>query len=358
MKKILFIILSFLFLIQCKKEQASHGNTVEITDALGRKVKVPENITRVVAVNAGAMRFMSYMEAIPLIVGVEDKELIASRPYNFAFPEIRKKTVIGPQPGGDAELIMKAQPQVIFWTASAKSTPDDFQKKTGIPVIVIENGELGIENDKVFNTLKVIGKVLKKEKRAEELISFIKNQMGEIQTRTQSISDKEKPKVYAGGLSFNGSHGIVSTRANFSPFIMANANNVVAEMNHGVLTTKPIMIDKEKLMQWNPDYIFIDSDGWKMAQTELKDGTPLYNSLNAIKNNKVHIIPRYINNSFSYDYALIDAWYIAKILYPEQFKDLNMDKKVIEILEKFYAKKVDIKNFDLQYRQLKTENFK
>lgn len=358
MKKILFIILSFFFFIQCKKDHRINEKTVEITDALGRKVKIPENVTRIVAVNAGTMRFMSYMEAIPLVVGIEETETRATRPYNFAFPEIKQKTVIGPQPGGDAELIMKAQPQIIFWTASAKASPDDFQKKIGIPVVVIENGELGVENDKFFNSLKIVGKVLKKEKRAEELIAYIENQMKDLQTLTKDIPESKKPTVYAGGLSFNGTHGIVSTRANFTPFLLVNAKNVVSEMNKGALNTKPIMIDKEKLMQWNPEYIFIDSEGWKMAQTELKVGTPLYNSLSAIKNNKVHIIPRYINNSFSYDYVLVDAWYIAKILYPEKLKDVDMEQKSTEILEKFYAKKVDLKNFDIQYRNLKTEDFK
>ena len=95
-----------------------------------------------------------------------------------------------------------------------------------------------------------------------------------------------------------------------------------------------------------------------MAQTELKVGTPLHKSLRAIKDNKVYIIPRYINNSFSYDYVLIDAWYIAKILYPEKFIAVDMEKKSREILEKFYDKKINLKDFDLQYRNLKAEDFK
>ena len=199
MKKIVLIFLMVMFFVQCKKDNASVQNTIEITDALGRKVKVPENITRIVAVNAGAMRFISYMEAIPLVVGIEETETRAKRPYNFAFPEIKKKTVIGPQPGGDAELIMKSNAQVIFWTASANTTPDDFQKKTGIPVVVIENGELGVENDKIFNSLKIIGKVLKKEKRAEELIAYMETEMKELQSLTKDIPESKKPTVYAGG---------------------------------------------------------------------------------------------------------------------------------------------------------------
>ncbi len=358
MKKMIVLLLALFFAVQCKKENQSTQNTIEITDAMGRKVKVPQNVERIVAVNAGAMRFISYMEAIPLVVGIEETETRAKRPYNFAFPEIKQKPVIGPQPGGDAELIMKSKAQVIFWTASAQATPDELQKKTGIPVVVIENGELGVESKKVFNSLMIIGKVLKKEKRAEELIAYMENEMKELQSRTKDITDNQKPTAYAGGLSFNGVHGIVSTRANFTPFLLANAKNVVSEMNKGVLNTKPIMVDIEKLLQWNPAYIFVDSEGWKMAQTEMKTGTPLHKGLQAIKNNKVYIIPRYINNSFSYDYVMTDAWYIAKTLYPERFKDIDMEKKSTEILEKFYAKKINLKDFDLQYRVLTPNDFK
>lgn len=352
------LLLVVLVAFQCKKATKSASKeTITIKDVLGRTVEVPKKVTKVVGVNAGSMRFLSYFDAIPNVVGIEETERRASRPYNLAFPEIKKIPVIGPQPGGDAELIMKANPDVIFITVpSAKQKVKDLQQKTGIPVVAIENGELGSENDKIYNTINIVGKVLNKEERAKHLITFMQNEMDELQKRTSKISEDKKPTVYVGGLSYNGPHGIVSTRTDFTPFVLTNSKNVVAGLEDGKFKNKPVMVDVEKIIEWNPDYIFMDSEGWKLAQKEMQPNTPLYNTLKAIKENKVYVVPRYINNSVSYDYAIIDSWYIAKTLYPDEFKDIDIDKKVKQILEQFYVKQVDVNDFDIVYKQILKED--
>lgn len=349
-------ILGLLLINQCSDNHITKKSYRQIRDLEGREVAVPHKVEKIIAVNAGAMRFMSYMGAIPNIIGVEDKEHRARRPYNLAFPEIKNIPIIGPQHGGDAELMIKANPDVIFWSgyATSKGSAEELQNKIGIPVITIKSGELGVENDKIYETLRVIGKTLKKEKRAEELITYMEGSMKELRSRVEDIEEHKKPSVYVGGLSFNGSRGLASTRINFAPFQLVNAKNVIAELGYGADYTKPITIDLEKLIEWNPDYIFIDADGWILAEKEIQKNRELYQNLKAFKNGNVHIIPRYINNSTSYDYALIDAWYIAKILYPEQFRDIDMTQKSVEILEKFYDKKINLKDFDVSFQNLKS----
>lgn len=355
MKKVLYFLGVLLCLWQCSKTTNAPANGREIEDVEGRRVMVPERVERIIGLNAGAMRFISYMRAIPHIVGVEDREHQAKRPYNLAFPEIKKIPIIGPQPGGDAELILKANPDVIFWSgyATAKGSAEELQKKVNIPVVAIKSGELGVENDQIFKTLRIMGKTMNKEQRAEDLIKYMELNMKELKERVKGGSEKDKPSVYVGGLSFNGSRGLGSTRVNFAPFLLTDAKNVVATLGYGADYTKPITIDLEKLIEWNPDYIFIDADGWRLAEKEIEKNKELYNTLKAFKNGNVHIIPRYINNATSYDYALIDAWYVAKTLYPDRFTDVDMEKKAVEILEKFYDKKINLKDFDVEFKQVK-----
>lgn len=325
-----------------------------ITDLENRKVEITDDVKKIIGLNAGAMRYISYMGGIPYVVGVEDKEHVAKRPYNFAFPEIKQKAIIGPQPGGNEEQIMKANPDVIFWAgyATSKGSSEELQRKTGIPTLTIKSGELGVENEAIYNSIRVIGKVLKKESRAEELVAYMENNIKELEQRTKNIPEKEKPSVYVGGLSFNGSRGLTSTRANFAPFQMVGAKNIVENLNFDKTYTKPINIDIEQLIKWNPDYIFIDSDGWLLAKKEIEKDKAIYSALKAFKNNNVYIIPRYINNSTSYDYAFIDAWYVGKVLYPEKFKDIKIEEKATEILEKFYDKKINLNDFDLEFKQI------
>ena len=351
---ITILLLIVLVAVQCKKNtNAIQKETIIVKDVLGRMVEVPKKVTKVVGVNSGSMRFLSYFDAIPNVVGVEETERRAVRPYNLAFPEIKKIPIIGPQPGGDAELIMKATPDVILISVpSAIQKVDDLQQKTGIPVVAIENGELGSENDKIYTTIKIVGKVLNKNERALQLIGFMQNEMDELQKRTRTVADEKKPTVYAGGLSYNGSHGITSTRSDFTPFVLTDSKNVVADLENKQLKNRPIMVDIEKIIEWNPEYIFIDSDGWKMAEKEMSPNTLLHNTLKAVQNSNVYIVPRYINNSISYDYALINSWYVAKTLYPDKFDDIDIDKKVKQILDYFYSKPIDLKDFDIVYKQV------
>lgn len=352
-KLFFYSCLLFLFpiLYQCSNGTQKNNPTTEIIDIENRKITIPEQIQRIVGLNAGAMRYISYMGGVPMVVGVEDKEVSATRPYNLAFPEIKQKAIIGPQPGGDEELILKANPEVIFWAgyATAKSSAQALQNKIGIPVITLKSGELGVENQEIFQSLRIIGKTLKKEQRAENLILYINKNIEELYLRTQNIDENQKPSVYVGGLSFNGSRGITSTRVNFAPFDFVNAKNIVKTLGYNNTYTQPINIDVEQIVKWNPDYIFIDANGWKIAQEEIKKNPDIYQHLKAFENKNVYIIPRYINNSTNFDYAFIAAWYIGKTLYPDLFQDINIEDKAIEILSNFFDKPIDLKDFDVTY---------
>jgi ABC-type Fe3+-hydroxamate transport system substrate-binding protein len=49
-------------------------NTVEIKDMLGRTVMVPVKVKKVVGIEAGALSLLVYLDAAPLVAGVEDTE--------------------------------------------------------------------------------------------------------------------------------------------------------------------------------------------------------------------------------------------------------------------------------------------
>ena len=43
---------------------------------------------------------------------------------------------------------------------------------------------------------------------------------------------------------------------------------------------------------------------------------------------------------------------MRKVLYPEKFKDIKIEEKATEILEKFYDKKINLNDFDLEFKQI------
>ncbi|AEF97067.1 iron ABC transporter substrate-binding protein [Methanotorris igneus] len=322
--------------------QASTGKTslsentekIKITDMLGREVEVPKEVNRIVAIGPGCLRLITYLNATDKVVGVEDSEKkwsIYGRPYRIAHPEFANLPTIGkagPNPKPYPEEIIKVNPDVIFACYITKEQADDLQQKTGIPVVVLSYGRLATFNNKdLFKSIELAGKILGKEERAEEVIKFIKDCLTDLNNRTSDIPDSKKPKVYVGGIGFKGMHGIESTSCNYPPFMAVNAKNVVDELNQ----SSHVFINKEQLLKWDPDIIFIDEGGLKLVIEDYKKNPDYYNSLKAFKNGNVYGLLPYNFYTTNVGTALADAYFIGKVIYPDRFEDIDPEKKADEI---------------------------
>jgi len=240
MKKLIVILLLLALILSgcAQKEQQSEKNVV--TDMLGRNVEIPEKVEKIVAIGPGALRLVVYMQAEDMLVGVEnmEKRFSASRPYSIVIQDkIAELPVIaqgGPDdPKVNAEALIKVKPDVIFASSSVSMhIIEDLQQKTGIPVVVVSLGERGrFDEEELFKSLRLMGKILKREDRAEKLISYINSTLEDLAKRVADFPEDRKPKVYVGALSFKGGHGIESTQKNFPPFEVLKARNIVKEAN-------------------------------------------------------------------------------------------------------------------------------
>ncbi|AEC52597.1 hypothetical protein PNA2_1682 [Pyrococcus sp. NA2] len=337
MKKVvsLLIILLLASSLGCIENETS-GMTIK--DMLGRTVNVPREVHRIIAVGPGALRIIVYLNASDMVVGVEDfeKRYSYGRPYIIAHPELRNLPSIGPGGPGklpNLEAIMKLKPDVIFAVYIDRKTADEIQEKTGIPVVVLSYGELAnFTDEEFFESLKLAGKILGKEKRAEEVISFIKSVEEDLRKRTKDVTPK---RVYVGGIGYKGAHGIESTKADYPPFTVVNAYNVASELGKGHK-----FIDKEILLKWQPDYIFIDEGGLKLVLEDYKKNPDFYKSLKAVKEGNVYGLLPYNFYATNIGTAIADAYFIGKVLYPERFKDIDPEKKADEIYSFLVGKPV------------------
>ena len=152
-----------------------------MTDAEGREVKLPDSIRHVICSGAGCLRLLTYLQGQHLIVAVDDMEkrrpIFDARPYALANPQFKNYPLFGEFRGYDnPELIMtlNPQPQAIFKTFSMMGhNPEKLQKKTSIPVLALEYGDLSNHRNSFYQSLRIMGKVVNKERRAEEIISFL-----------------------------------------------------------------------------------------------------------------------------------------------------------------------------------------
>ena len=212
-------------------------DTVVVTDSVGRRVEVPEDPRHVICSGAGCLRLLVYLQAHNRVVAVDDMEKerprFEARPYALANPRLKTYPLFGEFRGHDnPELILGLQPQpdVIFKTfAQMGYDPDELQDRTGIPVVVLEYGDLVGYRQDLYESVRLMGGILERNDRAEEVIRFIADTIEDLDSRTSGIPEEARPSCFIGGIAFKGPHGFQSTEPAYPPFIFTNAKNVARD---------------------------------------------------------------------------------------------------------------------------------
>lgn len=306
-----------------------------ITDLAGRRVELPVPASRVAAIGPGALRLVCYTGGEGAVVGIEniEKQYSTGRPYIMASPELLDLPVIGqggPDSTPDSEMLVSVAPDVIFaaYLVDA-SKADELQAKTGIPVVMLSYGQLGTYEEEVFRSLELIGEVTGHAGRAREVVEYLKDCQADLRRRTADITSGARPSVYVGGLSMKGTHGIESSQANFPPLVSVNALNVLEETG----AKGSVMIDKEKILEWDPDIIFLDESALEAILEDYSRNPGFYEALSAVREGKLYGYLPFNFYTTNIDTAVADSYFMGKILYPDRFKDVDPVDKADAIYE-------------------------
>ena len=179
-----------------------------------------------------------------------------------------------------------------------------------------------------------MGQALDRQARAKRVIRFFDSQISELEARTQDIPDAQKKTCFVGGIAFKGPHGFSSTEPHYPPFQFINAKNIADTVDTATILRQS-NFSKEKILALDPQVLFLDLSTLQMGQDqgglyELKQD-PVYQSLTAVKNKAVFGVLPYNGYTQNHGSILADAWFIGKILYPEQFLDIDPAKKADQI---------------------------
>ncbi len=303
-----------------------------------------EKIKHVICSGSGCLRLLTYLGAEDMVVAVDDIESqrrrFDARPYSLANPRFRNLPIFGQFRGHDnPELIMNLdpQPQIIFKTygSSMGYDPEELQAKTGIPVIVLNYGNLGALRPQLFASLRTMGKFVNREKRAEEVITFIENTIQDLARRTKDVKPEARPSVFVGGVAFKGPHGFQSTEPGYPPFTFINALNPAFDTTLSGKELSHSNVSVEMILEWNPDYLFLDLSTLQLGDKagglfELRT-SPAYQTLSAVQSGNVYGLLPYNWYSKNYGSILANAYFIGKLLYPQRFADIDPKAKADEI---------------------------
>lgn len=309
------------------------------TDLVGREVEIAVPVQKVVAIGPGALRLVTYDEGTSMVVGIEEIEKKPSpgRSYMLAYPDLKKLPSIGqggPDTAPNEESLLGVKPDVIFVCSLVdKEKADQLQAKTGIPVVVLSYGSVTSAttsfNENLYRSLSMVGTIIGKEKRAQDVVAYLKQNEKDLAERTKDVPEGDKAKVYVGAVSSKGVHGIEYTQAKYPPLVFIGAKNVVDETGK----SGSLMIDKEKLISWDPDILFIDAGGYALVTDDFKKNPAFYQSLSAVKKGQVYSQIPYNNYTTNIETAFADSYYAGKIIFPQQFKDIDPIKKSDELYQ-------------------------
>jgi len=346
------ICISLLILIFVTSAMAA-SDTRPLTDDAGRTVQVPQDVKRVICSGPGCLRLLTYLQAQPMAVAVDDIESRRStydaRPYALANPQFKAMPIFGEFRGHDnPELILtlEPQPQVILKTYAGKMgyDPIELGQKTGIPVVTLNYGDLGKQRSQFYQALRTMAEVVGRQQRAEEVIAYFEAEIADLKKRTADILEKDRPGVFVGGVAFKGPHGFQSTEPAYPPFSFVNTNNLAYDTGLSGKELRHTDVSKEMIVAWNPDILFLDLMTLQLGKDasglqELRTD-PAYRSLTAVNEGKVYGVLPYNSYSKNYGSILANAFYIGKLLYPERFIDINPEKKADEIYSFLVGKPV------------------
>lgn len=334
---------------------------ITVTDMIGREVKVtPQSYSRVVCIGAGALRMYTYVGDVALLSGVEDIDNTSlqerpkmfdsvSRPYVIAYGDTFSRLpscgVGGPNAQtAEAEKILSCNPDIVISEYEDVEKENALQEQLGVPVITLKSGANGVFDDSFKGSMELLGKIFGTASKADKLVSYIDEQKKEISSRTAGIKEEDKPSVYICGLGNWGTTNHLMTAQNYISFNIANVKNAVSGLTKNGIQA----IEEEKFVSLGDsiDIMIMDAAAVKNIKPLYQNNQAMFDTCKAWQNGEVYLEMAYNAYYTNYEIALINTWFIAKMVYPELFSDIDITEKTNEVTQMFQGQKMADKIYE------------
>lgn len=317
----------------------SYPRTVE--DSIGNSVTIYKPVNSIIAPNSNADELLRSIGAVDMIIAVGD----STKGDPLFFPELSKLPSVGSVRAPDTENILSLNPDLLILSAQWDTSNADALQKTiqeCDPTIIVARFDCyRLENYE--DETRKIAYLLEREAEASEFLEFYNDSVNLVVSRTSSLSEAERPKVYLAYGEFPP-YGAYGSSAGASVRLeMAGGINIFSDD----IEKQYAEIDPEEIITKNPEVIIrqVQTGGYNTMDTadmeallkQTFDQTG-WEYIDAINNNKVYMISKELQNK-RYFLGLL---YTAKILLPEHFRDMNPQAIHQEYLSRFQNLNIDL----------------
>ena len=263
-KNLLFLLVFVCLLANCRTETVNPPINLpirEITDDLGRTVKLPETVDRAVSLAPN-------LTEIVFAVGAGDK-LVGRTSYDNFPPEAQKIQTVGDTMNPNIENIIALKPQVVLVsTASQIETFTRQLESQNIAVFVTNPNSL----DDIYKSIHQIGEIFGKTEKAREIVEGLSKRVAEVESE---INKAKNIKVF---LQISKEPLFTIGEDSFLTDLIARTGGVSVTAN--VATAYP-KLSKETAFVLNPDVIILSESEDNLEPNDVFKNSP------AVKNGKV-----------------------------------------------------------------------
>jgi iron complex transport system substrate-binding protein len=294
-----------------------------IVDQAGRTVVLPEEVNRIVVTFPFQIPVIYALGARENLVGV-DTRTPGYESYKRLDPTLQKLPTVGILGGSfNSEELLRLRPDVVL------CGPQDVPQMEKLNLVAVATSPW---QGKPEESIMVVGKAIRKEKRAEELTADFKRIVDMAKSKTNDIPKSTRKKVYVvvgNPLTTYGGDQYFSQ-------MVATAGGVnIAQALKG----SQAKVSKEQILEWNPDMMVVIA--WGAEMSNLKDilTDPALKETNAARNLRIFSDPGYYSRWVHPDItSCLGVLWMATIMYPESFADVDMHKIADEFDRKYFGK--------------------
>ncbi|MEA1960978.1 MAG: ABC transporter substrate-binding protein [Bacillota bacterium] len=306
-----------------------------VVDQRGKTVVVPEadQIKKIVTLPIPMPSIIYAVDGSgERIVGMHPKSQTAAADSMLAelAPELLEDSTAFVQEGFtvNIEELLKLDPDVVFqWNHQ----PDEIKKmeEAGLTVIGIDYGS----QENLEGWIKLVGDLLGKEDRAEELVTAQHKTLDYINTKLADLPEEQRIRVFY----LAGENLTTCGKGTYNQFWMEStgAKNVAQETSGWGKA-----VNMEQILAWNPEIIYIGNfcDLQPKDILENKIAGQDWSQVEAVKKGQVYKIPL---AGYRWDPPCVESpmmfkW-LAQIQHPDIFNEYSMKDE----LKAFYAEIYD-----------------
>jgi len=300
----------------------------DFTDDAGRKIQLPDKVTRVYAAGPPAS-VLVFALAPETLIGwtraFKPDEATWVEPKYAALPELGRLTGRGNT--ANVEVVLKAKPDLVVDMGSTNPTfaslADRVQSQTNIPYLLLD-GRL----DTTAHQIERLATALRVPERGRELAAYAKSIIDPTLAKIAAVPKDQRPTVYYA----RGPQGLTTGLAgsiNVEMIEFLGATNVAGGERGGLAN-----VGLEQVVLWDPEIIVTNDPNFYRDVWNL----PVWNSVTAVRRKRVYLSPHLPFGWFDYPPGanrLIGLEWLAEILYPQLFR-FDLKRDVTEFYRRFY----------------------